>query len=617
MGPSYWPISVTVAGAVAMCLIGLADDLSRGRGINVGVRAVLQITIALGISGLLVRPDHGSWWAVALGGGFIAAFVNFTNFMDGVNWISGLYGLVAGGAFAAIGWMAGQSWLLSAGLILAALYVAFLPWNILGSGMFLGDVGSYLLGALVSGTAVAAVVSGIPVLTAFGPLAIYLADTVTVLVRRAIRGEPVLKAHRTHAYQRLTNVGCSHGLVALIVGLLTAATSVVGLLHLVLGWPWQATAVVQLAVCAAYVTAPRLLGDELPALPNKELEPIPDTTYIAPRPGYRPRRWAVAGASGFIGSAVVARLRHAGIEVVAWRAPRLQLDPEHSSGREVAEIAAKYAGIEELARGLNDVEVVVNAAGLATPDASPTRELYGANSMLPAVLANAARAAGVTRFIHLSSAAVQGRRPILDETTEVSPFSPYSRSKALGESTLISDSSAADDLDVVIVRATSVQGEGRGTTNILERIAKSPWASVASPGDQPTVVSTLPSLTDLVYRVGTTNEGFGCIVLQPWEGMSVADVLRKAGGKEPRRIPRVLCRLIVNTGFAVGRIVPEATGSVRRIELMWFGQRQSSGESTWRVPHHTAGVTTSEGEPGVRAELSGPGTERSTRTPCG
>ena len=143
----------------------------------------------------------------------------------------------------------------------------------------------------------------------------------------------------------------------------------------------------------------------------------------------------------------------------------------------------------------------MNAAGLVSPDSAADDALFGANVLLPLVILRAAERAQAARVIHLSSAAVQGRRGVLDESAATSPFSPYSRSKALGEAALLSyvaKVAGVQSPEVVIVRATSVQGVGRATTRQLRRLARSPMASVARPGDRPTVVSSLQGLVEFV-----------------------------------------------------------------------------------------------------------------------
>lgn len=302
------------------------------------------------------------------------------------------------------------------------------------------------------------------------------------------------------------------------------------------------------------------------------------------RPGFSPEHWAVIGASGFIGGAVVTELKALGMDVAELSAPRLSLDPATADGAEVALLAERHPAVVALASQLKGIEVVINAAGLATPDAPANDELYGANALLPAVVAWAAIQAGVPRVLHLSSAAVQGRRAILDETAEVEPFSPYSRAKALGELGILVIAEERREVepatDLVVVRATSVQGSGRHTTDSLRRIARSPLASVAYPGDQPTVVSSVGGLARFVGDLGRCTEASTTIRMQPWEGLSVADVLRLAGGREPRRLPRWLCGSLLAVGRSLGAIMPEVAGLVRRIELMWLGQKQVTDRRT-------------------------------------
>ncbi|WP_028280779.1 NAD(P)-dependent oxidoreductase [Arthrobacter sp. H5] len=284
--------------------------------------------------------------------------------------------------------------------------------------------------------------------------------------------------------------------------------------------------------------------------------------------------WVVLGAGGFVGSAVSLALTTSGIDHVPVSAPRLT-----STATSPAELVNQAALHEEVVMSLADAfqghTIVVNAAGLATPGNLDTSRLTGANALLPVLVAQACARSGVERLIHLSSAAVQGHRSMLDESFEVEPFSPYSRSKALGEAGLRALVDGAPN--IVILRATSVQGWDRPTTKALARLAASPLASVAAPGTAPSPVTSVESLADLVMAVGTHAGPVAPIVLQPWEGLTVRTVLESAGGT-PQLLPAGLCRVILKAGYAVSRLTRERLhGSLRRVELMWFGQSQVRG----------------------------------------
>ncbi|MHA7238344.1 NAD-dependent epimerase/dehydratase family protein [Arthrobacter sp. TMS1-12-1] len=292
--------------------------------------------------------------------------------------------------------------------------------------------------------------------------------------------------------------------------------------------------------------------------------------------------WLVLGGSGFVGSAVLRVLHAAAIDAQALPAPRLVTAADTPEALLDAADAADTAALEA---GLAGYDVVVNAAGLATPSATDSEDLLGANALLPAVVARAAAAAGARRLVQLSSAAVQGRTPLLDETGAVRPFSAYSRSKALGEQALALAAAREPSLSVVTVRATSVQGEGRPTTAALARLARSPLASVASPGDARSPVTSVDTLAELVLALGTHAGSLPGRVLQPWEGLTARTVLEAAGG-HPRTLPAPLCRAAVRSGYLLSSLVRgRLDGHVRRVELMWFGQDQVPG---WAVEHGLA-----------------------------
>ncbi len=248
-------VAIAVA-AVCMGLVGAAEDVV---GLNVGVRAAAQLAVGGAFCIALITQFGVSWAWAPVGALLFTANVNFTNFMDGVNGISSLHGLVAGGAFAVLGLIVDLPWLVAAGVILAAAFLMFLPWNLVPPGMFLGDVGSYLLGGGTAAIALACLAAGVNPLASIAPLAIYWSDTVVTLIRRALRREPVLQAHRSHAFQRLTTRGFSHLAVSGLVAGLTALTAGLGLASAAAYLPLPIATVCVALVCVAYLALPRLL----------------------------------------------------------------------------------------------------------------------------------------------------------------------------------------------------------------------------------------------------------------------------------------------------------------------------------------------------------------------
>jgi len=198
---------------------------------------------------------------VAACAAWITGFVNAFNFMDGVNGISGAHALIAGMVYAFLGWWQHDGFLVPAGAAVAASALAFLPWNAGRARVFLGDAGSYALGAALAMLAAYAVLQGIPVEAALGPLVLYIADTAWTLQRRIRAGERWLEPHRTHVYQQWCDVGWSHQRVTVVAGGTTIVLSVLGAASLT-GDPVlrAATDLAGAAVVLTYLRSPALLA---------------------------------------------------------------------------------------------------------------------------------------------------------------------------------------------------------------------------------------------------------------------------------------------------------------------------------------------------------------------
>jgi UDP-N-acetylmuramyl pentapeptide phosphotransferase/UDP-N-acetylglucosamine-1-phosphate transferase len=243
-----WPILLAcLATAIVAAGIGLAEDV---RGIPTRNRALLQVGVGLvGAVAVIAVTDERFVW-VPLGALAIAVYINAANFMDGIDGISGLHGMVVGTVYAVIGMMVGADWLVAGGAMLAAAFLGFLPWNVLRGLMFLGDVGSYLLGAMVAALAFAAFVDGVAPIALIAPVTLYLVDTGTTIFRRVRRGEPWFEAHRTHIYQRLTDRGLTHLQVASIVSIGSLVAGLAGLLAIDGTVPMTALSVALIALVA-------------------------------------------------------------------------------------------------------------------------------------------------------------------------------------------------------------------------------------------------------------------------------------------------------------------------------------------------------------------------------
>lgn len=268
--------------------LGFVDDL---RGLTAVRRLALQCTGSAGIAGLLITPLHLPPELLAavtlVTAVWLMGFVNAFNFMDGINGISAAHALIGGVAYACFGQWSQDPFLVAMGLAVAAGALGFMPWNAIRARVFLGDVGSYALGAALAVLAVTALIHGLPVEAALGPLTLYLADTAWTLQRRMRAGERWTEAHRTHTYQRWCDVGWTHQEVTLVTAATTILVTLLGAVSLT-GNPALRLGcdLAGLAVLALYLGSPAVFGHpdaarrssleelrEVPAQPGHHREP--------------------------------------------------------------------------------------------------------------------------------------------------------------------------------------------------------------------------------------------------------------------------------------------------------------------------------------------------------
>ncbi|MDR1768096.1 MAG: glycosyltransferase family 4 protein [Propionibacteriaceae bacterium] len=238
---------MVVAGVVLFGLLGLAEDL---RGLTVWARIGGQLAVGVGVGAALVWVTGVDWWQLLLLAPAAVFLINAANFMDGVNGISSFQAIVTGGCGLAVGLIAGRPELAVLGAVAIGAFAGFLPWNFPKAKMFLGDVGSYVVGALMWGIAWWAFIATGSLLVGAASTAVYAVDVVTTLVRRARRGENLTLAHREHAYQLLA-ARSSHAVATCVATLAGAVNCAAAIWAWRAGIQWLGWAVV-VAVCAVY-----------------------------------------------------------------------------------------------------------------------------------------------------------------------------------------------------------------------------------------------------------------------------------------------------------------------------------------------------------------------------
>jgi nucleoside-diphosphate-sugar epimerase len=229
--------------------------------------------------------------------------------------------------------------------------------------------------------------------------------------------------------------------------------------------------------------------------------------------------------------------------------------------------ADERANVAEQLRG---ADVVINAAGRAQPASGDLGDLFDANAVLPGVLATITADAGVRRLVHVSTAAVQGRRDPLDETAAVAPFSPYSRSKVAGEDILARLTRRPPE--VTLYRPTSVQGMGRPMTRRVLEVVRRGRFVVPGNGDVPIPLCLIENVAAGILHAAAMKDSFA-VVLQPWEGVTPR-LLLESIGLHPRFVPVPKKAVNAAVGAALRSNAPRLMAPARRAEMLLLGQRQ-------------------------------------------
>jgi Fuc2NAc and GlcNAc transferase len=237
-----WDLAIALSGGGAMiAAVGWIDD---HRDLPALTRFAVQFISAGwamywlgGLNSLSVgfADVHLGIVGTVLGVVGIVWAINLYNFVDGID------GLAAGEAISTgvIGGLlllkTGNAGLAMVAFLIAAANAGFLPLNWAPAKLFMGDVGSGLLGYLFAVLAVASEnVRAVPLLLWVLLLGAFVFDATVTLCRRIAHGERWYHAHHSHAYQRMVQAGRSHATVSsmiLAINVLLAGLAIVAWLR--------------------------------------------------------------------------------------------------------------------------------------------------------------------------------------------------------------------------------------------------------------------------------------------------------------------------------------------------------------------------------------------------
>ena len=207
----------------------------------------------------------------------------------------------------------------------------------------------------------------------------------------------------------------------------------------------------------------------------------------------------VTGATGKIGSRLVMRLAQRGDRVRALIRDRMRATQFKADGIELAE--GDLFDADSLAAAISGIDAVVHGAAFFR--GATSEQAHNVNYVGTQRLATAARAAGVKRFIFLSTGLVYGptgERPATEDD-DCAPIAAYPVSKLEAERFLLGQK----DLDARVLRLPFVYGDGdphiEEAVPLMHGFSPTQRMSIAHHADVAQAVARLLDTSEPTYRI--------------------------------------------------------------------------------------------------------------------
>jgi len=248
----------------------------------------------------------------------------------------------------------------------------------------------------------------------------------------------------------------------------------------------------------------------------------------------------VTGANGFIGRAVIERLRRDGYAVRAAIRENSDMLPS-----DVERTAGDLHPDRDWSDSLHGVDVVIHLAArvhlMQDTAADPLDEYRRVNVLGTVTLASSAVAAGVRRFVYVSTLKVNGEAGRFAEHDQPSPAGPYAQSKYEAEVALRQIANERR-LEVVIIRPPLVYGPGvEANLGLLMRaIARGiplPLGAISNRRSLVGIDNLVDFITTCLAHPAAANETF---LVADGEDLSTPDLVRRlarAMGRPARLFP--------------------------------------------------------------------------------
>ena len=218
------------AAALGVALVGFMDDhISLKPRTRLIVQSIVAALVVSAVDGLPELTFLGwqldlAWFGYLLAWLGVIWFINLYNFMDGIDGLAAVEGVVVCLFIALFHYLVGgESSSAGLTLLLGISAAGFLCWNFPPARIFMGDGGSGFLGLMLAAMMLLDATSAPQFLWAWlVMLGVFVVDATWTLLNRYRLKCRLSEAHRTHGYQYLARRWQSHRNVTLTVLLINS-----------------------------------------------------------------------------------------------------------------------------------------------------------------------------------------------------------------------------------------------------------------------------------------------------------------------------------------------------------------------------------------------------------
>ena len=208
-------------GALIIVIVGIVDDIKALPALPKLIAQIISaiIPVAMGsridfvsipFSDAATNIVFNDIISYALSVIWIVAVTNAVNLIDGLDGLAAGVSTIASASILFIALINGNAFVTLISVCLVGACLGFLPYNLNPAKIFMGDTGATFLGYIMAVMSIQGMFKSYTLITFIIPVLILglpLFDTSFAIIRRLVRGQPIMQADRGHLHHRLIDMG--------------------------------------------------------------------------------------------------------------------------------------------------------------------------------------------------------------------------------------------------------------------------------------------------------------------------------------------------------------------------------------------------------------------------